>query len=75
MTKSAASLKRRVCIYCGLQSPDTYHGTIGECVAALEREVARLRSHVRPGKPNAPVASQRASDRNDAETTSSAHSG
>ena len=75
MTKLAPPRKTRVCFYCGLQSPETYHGSIGECVAALEREVARLRGHVRQGKPNVPVASQRASDRKDAQTTSPAHAG
>ena len=69
MTKSAPPLKNRVCLYCGLQSPETNHGSVGECVDALQREVARLRDHLPQGKPSVPVISERASDRDNAGAT------
>ena len=38
-----------MCLYCGLQSAVTNPGSVGECVDALQREVARLRDHLREG--------------------------
>ena len=62
MTKSA-SPPNKVCLYCGLQSAATNHGSVGECVHALKREVARLSDHLRQGTPNLPVVTQHASNR------------
>ena len=31
---------------CGLQSAATSHSSVGECVDALQRELARLRNHL-----------------------------
>jgi hypothetical protein len=39
--------KHGVCLYCGLQSPATSHGSTGECVDALHREIARLSQRLR----------------------------
>jgi hypothetical protein len=63
VTKSAPPPKNRVCLYCGLPSSVTNHGSVGECVDALQREVARLRDHLRQGTPSVSVVSARASVR------------
>jgi coproporphyrinogen III oxidase-like Fe-S oxidoreductase len=70
VTKTAAPCRKGVCLYCGLQSLETNHGSVGECVDALQREVARLRDHLRQGKRNVPAASQTFVDQNDAEDAS-----
>jgi hypothetical protein len=55
VTKSAPPPTNRVCLYCGLQSAATSHGSVADCVDALQREVARLRDHLHQGKPSGPV--------------------
>jgi hypothetical protein len=65
MTK-ALPFRANVCQYCGLLSAATSHGSVGECVDALQHEVARLRDRLRQGKPSAPIVSQRAWDRDHA---------
>ena len=42
MTK-ALPFRSKVCQHCGLLSAATSHGSVGECVDALQHEVARLR--------------------------------
>ena len=56
--KSAPPPQSRVCLYCGLPSSVTSHGNVGECVDALQHEVARLTDHLRQGKPGVPVEAQ-----------------
>jgi hypothetical protein len=46
MMKSGLPDNRIRCRYCGLESVVTSHGTMGECIAALEREVNRLRQEL-----------------------------
>ena len=46
----------------GQASGVTSHGNVGECVDALQHEVARLTDHLRQRRPSVPVASQRATD-------------
>lgn len=70
VAKSAPPLKSGVCFYCGLQSGVASHGSVSECIDALEREVARLRDFLRHGKPSVPVAVQRATHSENARATS-----
>ena len=63
MTKSAPPPRNRVCLDGGLQSAVTNDGSVGECVDALQREVARLRDHLREGSPSVSVVSERVSVR------------
>lgn len=69
VTTSAPAAKNRVCLYCGLPSGATNHGTVGECVDAIQCETVRLRDELRHSKPGVPVASRRPADRDDARAT------
>jgi coproporphyrinogen III oxidase-like Fe-S oxidoreductase len=58
VTKLAFPPSHVGCPYCGLHSTAMNHGSVGECVDALQREVARLKDHLRQGKSVRPVGSQ-----------------
>jgi hypothetical protein len=69
VTKSAHPPWGTVCRYCNLRSAVTNHGSVGECVDALQREVARLRNDLREGTPGVSVVSEHAPVRDTAAAT------